>query len=251
MHRFYCPDLQTGLLEGEEVRHAQQVLRLKKESICTVFDGRGKEQKVKLTSVSKHRIEFSPLSSHTTPKAPFHLNLVQALPKSKAMDFIVQKATELGVHAIYPLISERTVVKISDDRSDQKQDKWQNISLEACKQCGQNWLPEIFPAVSLSEYLSSYSPATGLKLIASLQPEARDLHTVIREAKERDEFENIHYLVGPEGDFTPSEIGQALGAGYLPVSLGPTVLRTETASLFLTSALIYELQSAEVLQPET
>ncbi|MFQ3671198.1 MAG: 16S rRNA (uracil(1498)-N(3))-methyltransferase, partial [Verrucomicrobiia bacterium] len=167
------------------------------------------------------------------------VHLGQAIPKGKSMDLILQKATELGAACITPILAERSVVDLDAERIEAKRDKWQTTVLEACKQCGQNWLPEVQVPARLQDFLDGL-PKVGLRLIASLQPDARPMPVVLREATAGGPLREVTLMIGPEGDFTPAELGRARAAGFLPVSLGPHVLRTETASLFCLSALLYE-----------
>ena len=156
------------------------------------------------------------------------------------MELIVQKATELGVSAIVPLISERTVVKFDSNNS--KADRWCEIALEACKQCGNNWLPEILPPQKASSFLNAPGKF-GLKLIASLQPDAKPLKTILSDAPALagSGVASILLLIGPEGDFTAAELDLARSAGCVPLSLGPLTLRAETAALYALSILHHEL----------
>lgn len=240
MYRFYTPDLNQTSIEGAEAKHAHQVLRLRSGDTCTIFDGKGKEAKVNITRINKDILEFSILAISSASEPKVELNLIQAIPKGKAMELILQKATELGIANIYPILSERTVVKIDDDELASKTRKWEHTIIESCKQCGQNILPKIHQPQTLPEFLEADKHHNGLKLIGSLQPDAKELPSTLAHARNNENIKAVYFMVGPEGDFTPAEIGNARSACYIPVSLGPTVLRTETASIFLTSALLYE-----------
>jgi len=244
MHRFYCTDLDSGTLNPEESHHAAVVLRLQPGDACALFDGRGTEAKAELTAVSKSKVAFHILTRQNAPALNFHLVLGQAIPKGKSMDLILQKATELGLQEIHPIASDRSVVQMDGERQEAKLEKWHQVVLEACKQCGQNRLPRVEPIVKIQDFLDAANSVKALKLIASLQPDARPLHQVLAENRPAIPGDKIIFLVGPEGDFTPAEIGKARSAGYLPVSLGPQVLRTETAALYLISVLSYEMGRA-------
>lgn len=241
MHRFYCEDLASGTLGPEESHHAANVLRLEAGRQCAVFNGRGREAKVELTEVTKKQARFRILSEQASPAPSYTLRLVQALPKRKSMEWIVQKITELGVTHLFPVVSERSVAQVDPEEAESKQNKWKAIALEACKQCGQNRLPEVAEATSVDAYLARQSAFKGLRLIGSLQPEAKPLHEVLAEASSAGPLRDVTFVVGPEGDISPAEMGKFRASGYLPVSLGPQVLRTETASLYLASVLLYEL----------
>jgi 16S rRNA (uracil1498-N3)-methyltransferase len=243
MHRFHCPDLDSLTLPPEESHHATAVLRLAPGDALTVFDGRGREARALVTEASKTALRFSILSRHQSPTPAFTLRLVQAIPKAKAMDLILQKTTELGVRSIHPILSDRSVVRLEEGDISTKADKWNQTVLEACKQCGQNHLPEVHPAQSVAAFLETQRAWGGLKIIASLQPEARPLRQLIQDARAAGPYREATLVIGPEGDFTPAEIGAFRGAGYLPASLGPTILRTETAAIFSAGILLYEAQA--------
>ncbi len=237
--RFFVPSLSTGFLPEAESKHAAQVLRLGPGDTLTVFDGRGCEAKARVGTATKDRVNYDILAQAKSPEPRLRVHLGQAIPKGKSMDLILQKATELGASAITPILAERSVVDLDAERAGAKQEKWQAIVLEACKQCGQNWLPHVSAPVGLGEFLDDL-PKSGLRLIASLQPDARPMPLVLREAWAAVPVTDLTLMIGPEGDFTPAELGRARAAGFLPVSLGPHVLRTETATIFCLASLLYE-----------
>jgi 16S rRNA (uracil1498-N3)-methyltransferase len=231
MHRFYLPNFQQPVLSAEEAHHATHVLRVKDGDTVNVFDGRGHEAQCRVGEDGKLTI----LQQSSTPALPCLIKLAQAIPK-KNMDLIVQKATELGVASIVPLISERTIVQL--DEGSKKVERWREIALEACKQSGNNWLPEIQSPQKARAFLDV--PGNfDLMLIASLQPDSKPLKTVLSNNRPA----SVLILIGPEGDFTPAELAAAKSAGCLPLSLGPLVLRAETAALYALSILHHELQT--------
>jgi 16S rRNA (uracil1498-N3)-methyltransferase len=242
MHRFFSPQIDQGTLSPEESHHALSVLRLQPGDALTVFDGKGREGRATVTVTEKNTLHYRVQTTHQSPTPNFQLRLGQAVPKNKAMEFILQKGTELGLPTLYPLLSDRSVVQLDGEKAESKTGKWGQIALEACKQCGQNWLPDIHSPQTVAQFIDVQKSWGGLKLVASLQPDARPLHAVIADARQTGTWNNVTVLIGPEGDFTPSEIGTLRSAGYLPVSLGPTILRTETAALFTLGVLLYELQ---------
>jgi 16S rRNA (uracil1498-N3)-methyltransferase len=156
------------------------------------------------------------------------------------MDLIVQKAVELGAARIVPLLSDRTIVQIEASEVAKKREKWTAIALEACKQCGQNYLPEVAAPVSPKTFAEQLDKA-DLHLIASLQPDARPIKTVLAERAQTPK--RVTIFVGPEGDFTPAEIAMAKSHGCQPVTLGPIILRAETAAIYCLSVLGHELFS--------
>jgi len=246
MHRFYIPaenwNLDRLVLDEAETHHALDVLRLRQGDKAVVFDGQGLEATVEITGIAKHHVELRSIRSETTAPLPCRITLAQAIPKGKNMELILEKATELGATEIVPLLSERTVIQLDPKDAAKKQEKWQNIAIEACKQCGQNRLPEVRIPVTPKDFFKT-NPHFDLRLIASLQPDAQHLKNVLAEfeAEQNKRPTSVLILIGPEGDFTPAEISMAKGAGCSPITLGPIVLRTETASIYCLSVLGYEL----------
>lgn len=238
MARFHIPpsEWQSATLTGDEARHLSQVLRITPGETVTVFDGRGRRAKAEVLSVSRDLVSLK-LGETLTPPPPLPaITLAQAIPKGKNMDLIVQKAVELGIARIQPLVTKNTIVQPGEGKSD----KWRRNALEACKQCGQDTLPDIADPLPFGRWLScgdATAPPGALKLIASLAPGARPFRETLRAHPGTRE---AVLLVGPEGDFTPEETDAALAAGFLPVSLGDIVLRVETATLYCLSALRYE-----------
>ena len=154
------------------------------------------------------------------------------------MDLIVQKAVEIGAAEIAPIISDRTVVRLDEESAASKQSKWQTVAIEAAKQCGQNWLPTVHVPQTMSQFFQ-HSRRFDLQLIGSLQSDAVHLKKILAEHPDRPK--SVLMLVGPEGDFTPAELSLARSHGCRPITLGPIVLRVETASIYCLSILSYEL----------
>lgn len=236
MPRFLLPPaswLTEPALTGDEARHLAQVLRVKAGETITAFDGCGRSASAEVLSVSRDRVtlrlgEILPIR----PTRPA-ITLAQAIPKGKNMDLIVQKSVELGVAAIQPLVTRHTVVQPGEGKSE----KWRRNALEACKQCGQNQLPEIAEPLAFDRWIADQAAQPALKLIASLATGAMPLRETLRQYPDTT---TAILLIGPEGDFSPDETSAALAAGFLPVTLGSIVLRVETATLFCLSALRYE-----------
>jgi 16S rRNA (uracil1498-N3)-methyltransferase len=243
--RFYLPPARwrAMTLENGEAHHCADVLRLCQKSKVVVFDGRGTEATAEIASIGKGKVQLRSLSTIKTERLRCTVTLAQAIPKGKKMDTIVQKATELGVSRIVPLLSERTVVHLEKEDGDKKREKWEQIAIEAAKQCGQNWLPEIVAPITPKAFLGDLDRYEAL-LIASLQADARGFKQVFADFYEQHGRRPVSalILIGPEGDFTPAEASLAKSAGCMPVSLGPIVLRSETAAIFCLSVLAYELQ---------
>ncbi len=238
-HRFYNPNLSSGIFSPEESHHAVDVLRLRSGDSAAIFDGKGTEARVRLTQVSADEVSYETLSTARTPPPSCQIRFGQALIKPAGMDLLIQKLTELGVREIWPIASERSVSKPSGEK--RISHRWESIALSACKQSGQNWLPKIHEVGPLDNFLSAPNPAPPAgRIIGSLQPEAKPLPALLAAARQAGKPPALDLLIGPEGDFTPAEIGRARSAGFQPASLGPLVLRSETASLFLASVLHYE-----------
>src|SRR4029077_11346495 len=170
------------------------------------------------------------------------ITLGQAIPKGKNMELLVQKAVEIGAAEITPLTSERTIVDLDPKEAEQKRAKWRQIAIEAAKQCGQNWLPQVDTPRKLKDFFA-HQQAHDLRLIGSLQPDAVHLRKILADYVEqhRDRPKSVLMMVGPEGDFTPAELALAKTHGCRPITLGPIILRVETAAIYCLSILSYEL----------
>ncbi len=243
MPRFYIPPHAWNpdklALDPSETHHALDVLRMKAGDRATVFNGQGAEATVEFATVEKSSVTLRKIAASKSAPLACALTLGQAIPKGKNMDMIVEKATELGAAAIVPLLSERTVVRADADEAITKRDKWQRVAIEAAKQCGQNWVPEVAKPQTPKEFFQA-GEKYDLMLIASLQPDSRALKQVLTELGPK-QFSRVLILVGPEGDFTPAEINLAKNAGCRPITLGPIILRTETAAIYCLSVLSHEL----------
>ncbi len=228
-------------LGEEEAHHALHVLRMKAGDRAVLFNGQGCQATAEITATTKRTVSLKALGLTQAAPQRCRVTLGQAIPKGKNMDLVVQKATELGAAAVAPLLTEHTVVQCDAREAVHKQEKWQAVAVEACKQCGQNWLPSVLTPQPMERLLQN---AFDLKLIASLAPGSRHPKEVLAEAlRERGGTppQSVLILIGPEGDFTPGETALALDAGSQPITLGPIVLRTETAALYCLSVLSYEL----------
>ncbi len=246
MHRFYIPPQNWNpdalALREAEVHHARDVLRLKEGDKLVVFNGRGREVTAEIVDLGRSEIPLRKLHESETLVLRARIALAQAIPKGKNMDLIVQKAVEIGASEIFPLISERTIVDVDAAEAAQKQAKWQTVAIEAAKQCGQNWLPQLHTPQKLKRFFEHRQPL-DLSLIGSLQPGALHLKKILADYsnEHRQLPGNVLMLIGPEGDFTPAEIALARSHGCLPITLGPIVLRVETAAIYCLSVLSYEL----------
>jgi len=248
MHRFYiAPETWNSvapMLSGSEAHHARQVLRMKAGEKLVLFDGQGREITAEIVDLSGDEIRLRKLHDAETPPLQCRIVLGQAIPKGKNMELIVQKAVEIGAAEIGPIISDRTIVQVDSENAAQKQSKWQQIAIEAAKQCGQNWLPRVHTPRKLAELFALASEQSfDLRLIGSLQPDAKPLKKILADYSREYEHRplSVLMLIGPEGDFTPAELSLARRHGCQPITLGPIILRVETAAIYCLSILSYEL----------
>jgi len=247
MHRFYVApenwDPRALLLRGAEAHHARNVLRMEAGDKLVLFNGKGRELTAEIATVADDEIRLRKL--HEAETAPLRCRIVlgQAIPKGKNMDLIVQKAVEIGAAEIAPIISDRTIVQLDSESASQKQTKWRQIAIEAAKQCGQNWLPHVHSPKKLAEFFSMSDHPFDLRLIGSLQPDAQHLRKILETYSSEHGVRprSVLMLVGPEGDFTPAELALARRNGCQPITLGPIILRVETAAIYCLSVLSYEL----------
>jgi 16S rRNA (uracil1498-N3)-methyltransferase len=234
MPRFYCPTpLATGLalsLPAGAARHVQ-VLRMQPGDVITLFNGEGGEFDATVTRMGRSDVEVD-VGTHRAVEreATRAVHLLAGITANERMDWLVEKATELGVASITPLVAERSVLKLKGERAEKKLAHWQGVAVSAAEQCGRNRVPTIYPAVSLKEWLAQPMPSTDLWVL-SLAQGTQSLAAVNTNAQP------VAVLSGPEGGLAPAEEAAALAAGFQPVTLGARVLRAETAPLALLSAL--------------
>lgn len=226
--RFYCPleipQIGSIRLPDAAAHHAFRVLRLGKGEEISIFDGNGVEAKCRITDAPLVEILDRAMVDR---ESRLSVNLVQGLASSEKMDWVVQKAVELGAKSVQVVEAARSTVKLPADRAKKREEHWRQVAISACEQCGRNVVPDISSVVSLKTWLSTQRQ--GKKLY--LSPQGKPLREFFRPEGE------IHVLVGPEGGLTPEEEAQALSAGFKAVSLGPRILRTETAGIAALSAL--------------
>lgn len=241
--RFYLPaaawpaDAGEALLDEGESRHAGAVLRVRPGDAVEVFDGAGRVAPAVVTEAGKKnvRVRLGVVRQAAPPAS--RLLLAVAVPKGSAIEWIIEKASELGASEIIPLLTQRTVVRLDPAERAERQRKWERAAIEACKQCGQNWLPRVHPPRPLPEALAAAPPAGfDWPLVACLQPDSRPLCDVLCERPTASPPAAAVWI-GPEGDFTPEEYAQLRSAGLHPATLGPLILRVETAALFCLSIL--------------
>ncbi|MGQ9661204.1 MAG: RsmE family RNA methyltransferase [Kiritimatiellia bacterium] len=254
MHRCFVPPKcwhsQRLFLSPEEAHYLLHVRRAKLGETVEVFDGSGRvavarieprraaEQHVPELSRGE-AVVLSVLEETRASEPALRVTLVQALPKAAKMDFIVEKATELGVTQIIPVECERIVPHRDARQTYQRLQRWRRIALEAARQCRANRVPEVAEPVSFNQILTQCREYR-ICLIATLHGETPPLKSVLR-GLDLPRPAAVGLMIGPEGDFSPKEVERAREAGAVPVRLGPLVLRVETAAVFALGILFYEL----------
>ena len=247
MHRFYlapenCRD-NFLFLDERETHHALNVLRLKPDDFVTVLDGAGSEFICAVENAKKKSITLSVKERRFHPAPPCPVSLFVAIPKGKIIEDIIQKAVELGVQRIVPLLTERVVAQLDGEGAEAKRNKWQQVAIEAIKQCGATWLPRVETPVALKDFLTQ-GGLPELTLVGSLQTKRlhpREVFTAFLSQHGR-KPKSVGLWIGPEGDFTLAELQAIEAAGARPITLGKLTLRVETAAIYCLSFLNYELQ---------
>ena len=235
MPRFYCPpplppegDFQ---LPDAAAHHAARVLRLRVGDAVQLFDGLGNECHGTIAELAGNRVIVGNIRTmNVNRESPLHITLAQALSSAEKMDWVIQKATELCATEIQPVSTERSVAKLSSERSEKRVEHWRQVATSACEQCGRNVLPTIHAPLDLMAWLQQTRTRPDTKFI--LLPEGS-----VTLASQKKPAGNITLLIGAEGGFTQAESDTALLCGYTPVRLGARVLRTETAAIAGLTAL--------------
>jgi 16S rRNA (uracil1498-N3)-methyltransferase len=228
MPRFYCPQ---PLIPGsvvdlpEAVAHHLHVVRQQSGDELVLFNGEGGQVRARLAEIGKRRASAEVIAHEAVDvELPFRMTLAQGLPESSKMDWIVEKAVELGAAGVIPLAAQRSVVRLSGDRADKRLAHWQGVVVSASEQCGRNRLAHVAPVQDANRWLAT--PGEGSRILLSPRADA-SLAQWVRATRAQD----VTLLVGPEGGFTDQEEDAARAAGALALSMGPRVLRTETAGL--------------------
>lgn len=238
MHRFFVPGAyaEEMTITGVDAKHIYTVLRMKPNDKVQVVSGDGVTAIAEIISASSDKVDIRSLEvlseSHETE---IKIVLAQGLAKGEKMDFITQKAVELGAYKIVPLAMEHSVVKLTGDKAEKKRERWQKIAEAAAKQCKRDIVPEVAPVQTLAELLAKED--FDIKILAYECEDKLGLKTYLQGCKD---YKNVLVIVGPEGGISPSEVAVAQKSGVALVSLGKRILRAETAALTLLSALLYE-----------
>jgi len=241
VHRFYLPSVapvEEFPLTPEDSRKAIRVLKLAPGETIQIWDSDSKEYDALITKVTGLIVYAQVLSVQTpTVESPLPVVLVQGIPKGDKMELIIQKATEVGARMICPLVTERTVVKLTPERRRSRRERWQTIAKEASRQCGRVHIPEVYDIRGFAEIWSVMEPE-AVKLLC-WESETTSLKKYLRNHKPTGTAP-VYLVIGPEGGLSAGEVETAREYGAVPVSLGPRILRTETAGLVALSLVLYE-----------
>ncbi len=236
--RVFCPSPHPSQefleLSASESHHLVTVNRARTGDPVVAFDGTGQEWRTELERADRRAARLKIVAPLPVRPLPCAITLAQAVPKGAVMDAIVRHATEIGVRRIVPLHTERTQVQWDEKRQGRKREKWETAALEAAKQCGNPWLPRIDEPMDFAAAVNDLVSTHDHSLVASLHPGAEDLFSTVSAWRTATPSapRRVLWWVGPEGDFTPAEMANLTAAGAQPVSLGPLVLRCDTAATY-------------------
>lgn len=234
MPRFYCPislNLGEYIDLPERVMRHVHVLRLQPGDELVLFNGDGMDVTATIVEISRKsvNVELKEVKACET-ESHLHLSLVQSLSSGERMEFTLQKCVELGVSVFQPIVSERCVLRLQGERADKRLQRWQEIVISACEQSGRSVVPQVLPVLKLADYLQQRHQDDGLSILLSVVNK-QGLHSLPTAAQK------AVLMAGPEGGFSPQEEAHILNSGFVPLSLGPRVLRTETAAMTAVSCL--------------
>lgn len=233
--RFFCPvTLHPGgslLLPAAAAHHASGVLRLAPGAAVTLFDGAGGEYACRITAVKPEVTADVLARLDTEREAPLAITLAQVVPAGDRMDWVVEKAVELGVARLAPLMSARSVVRLAGERAERRRSHWQQVAVSAAEQCGRNRLMAVEAPQPLAAFLAEAATAGATRLV--MMPRTGSNLSGLPAPRE-----SLTLLVGPEGGLTEDECAAALGCGYRALRLGPRVLRADTAGLAAVAAVL-------------
>jgi len=260
MRRFYVENIEgdTVIIDGSEAHHIKNVLRQKIGDEVFLFDGKGNEYKAEIIEFlsfnSGPAVKLKIVSkTHKDIEPSVKINLYQSLPRLKKFDFIVEKATELGVNKIIPVISERVQLPKDVIQNPAKLARWRKIALSAAKQCGRVVVPEVTEITKFHDAVVIASPES-IGVNSAKQPKTETISIIPWESEQNTtlkkvlktancQLSTVNLFIGPEGGFSESEIELARQNGVVPVSLGKRILRTETAPIVVIANLLYELEN--------
>lgn len=242
MHKFFI-DKKNILGEklyitNNDVNHIYKVLRLNTGDTILVCDGYGREYTSKIAEINKKEVICDIINvSDNLSEPPVKVTLFQGLPKAQKMEYIIQKSVEIGIYKIQPIITQRVVVKTEGKDITNKLERWRRISEEAAKQSNRGIIPEIQEPITFEEAVETIR-SLDLSIIPYEKEKRKGLKSVL---SEKLDIKNVGILIGPEGGFEEIEVDNCMKNGVIPVTLGPRILRTETAGIAALSMVLYEI----------
>lgn len=229
----------TAVIDGGDVNYLKNVLRLKEGDEVSIMDSKSKEYSAKIVSMGKDTVNVELIAEkHPKSESKVKLTVAQGIPKNPKMDLVVQKATELGVLRIIPTKTERSIVKIESEKEEAKVNRWQKIAKEAAEQSGRLIIPFIESIRDLKEVLRLCGDFDKCIMLWEMEKE----NTIKKFLQENKGIKSLLVLIGPEGGFSHDEVELAKSSGFITVSIGSRILRTETASIAVLSMIDYELE---------
>ncbi|MCB1208103.1 MAG: 16S rRNA (uracil(1498)-N(3))-methyltransferase [Verrucomicrobiales bacterium] len=243
LSRFHLPaaDWSAGVLRGEEAEHAARVLRKRAGDLIEIFDGSGRVAVAEITQVEKASLSFNLQSVDQHQRSGLPVHLIAPLIKGQAFEWMLEKAVELGAASVQPVITERCVVQLDGDQAEKKLVKWRRLMLESAKQCHTPFLPELHGIMRWDKVMKG-DLSGGLNYIAALDEKRRAIPHQLGPGP-RPAW--VRLAIGPEGDFSAEEVDQALRAGFQAITLGPLILRAETAAIAGLAVLTHEARNVE------
>ena len=241
MHRFFVPQLyaEEMYIEGVDARHISKVLRMQPGTQLQIVSDDGVSAVAEITAIDSERVTVRCLEKLAESHEPrVKLVLAQGLAKGEKMDFIIQKAVEMGAYSVIPVAMEHSVVRLDGAKAAKKVERWQKIAESAAKQSKRDIIPEVQAVQSMTEMLAKCACQT--KIIAYECEDRLSLKAALKAAEEAGGISELLLIIGPEGGISEGELEQARQAGAVPVSLGRRILRAETAGLVAISAIFYE-----------
>lgn len=239
MHRFFVEPVQfqaeKPVIRGQDYQHMVRVLRLGPGDEVHLLDGTGRAAMARIESVGRQEAVLVRLEEYTpVGEPPVRVTLVQGLAKGEKMDMVIQKSTELGVSEIIPLVCRRSVVRLEGDRAGDRRDRWQKVAAGAARQCRRAIIPLVRPPRGLGEVLAAIPPGAF-----SFLPWEEEGENPLGKVLPASRPDRVFIFIGPEGGFDPSEVEEARRRGVAAVTLGPRILRTETAGLACLSIVLH------------
>lgn len=240
MHRFFCPQANfdarlAEITDKKEIHHLKDVLRLKSGDTIVIFDGKGREADAEISSIGQNLVSLKVKHVRSEDSNAVSILLACALPKKAKFETIIEKCTELGVDEIIPLITQRTEVRLTAERMLNKISRFQSVAVNAAKQSCRKTVPILHPAMNLKEAIEKFAHKNTISFMPCLMGTRLDLKAALQKVTKR--HQRILFFIGPEGDFTPDEVSLAVRQNCLPVSLGKTVLKVDTAAITVVAAV--------------